>query len=99
SIWYKPLIPNSNIYQDLAGRYKKAYLISCKERGITPQTLDTALNSLKEVKDIRNIYLASRKAEYVILTPKPSKQPQINSATVYGVRPGSEIIYRIAVTG
>lgn len=98
-IWQHVLPAGSRKYSALAARYWHAYLISCNERGIKPLKFDTVLNSLNEVKEVRKIYLASRKAEYVILTPKPRKQPQINSAGVYGVRPGSEIIYRIAATG
>lgn len=98
-IWQGVLPAGSDKYRALAGRYWHAYLVSCNERGIKPLKFDTMLNSLKEVKEVRKIYLTSRKAEYVILTPKPGKQPQINSAGVYGVRPGSEIIYRIAATG
>ncbi|HMI02020.1 MAG TPA: putative Ig domain-containing protein [Pedobacter sp.] len=98
-IWQRVLPSGSDKYRALAGRYWHAYLGSCNERGIKPLKFDTTPNSLKEVTELRKIYLASRKAEYVILTPKPRKQPQINSAGVYGVRPGSEIIYRIAATG
>lgn|GEM_PF-3024072 len=99
NIWQSVLPVGSDKYSALAERYWHAYLISCNERGIKPLKFDTILNSLKEVRTVREIYLTSRKAEYVILTPKPSKQPQINSAGIYGVRPGSEIIYRIAATG
>ncbi|MBM3888097.1 MAG: alpha-galactosidase, partial [Verrucomicrobia bacterium] len=34
-----------------------------------------------------------------ILTPKPSPKPRINSAKVFGVRPGHPILYTIAATG
>ena len=34
-----------------------------------------------------------------ILTPKPAQTPRINSARVFGVRPGSEFLYTIAATG
>jgi alpha-galactosidase len=37
--------------------------------------------------------------EAVILTPKPSPQPRINSARVFGVRPGHPFLYTIAATG
>ena len=39
------------------------------------------------------------KEEPVILTPKPSLEPRINSAKVFGVRPGSPVLYTIAATG
>ncbi len=35
----------------------------------------------------------------VILTPKPAPTPRINGAKVFGVRPGSPFIFRIAATG
>ncbi len=34
-----------------------------------------------------------------ILTPKPSAEPRINGAKVYGVRPGHPFMYTIAATG
>ena len=35
----------------------------------------------------------------IILTPKPAKTPRINGAKVFGVRPGSPVLYTIAATG
>ncbi|MBD1424163.1 glycoside hydrolase family 27 protein [Sphingobacterium arenae] len=98
-IWQRALPEDADKYSVLARRYWRSYLVSCNERGIKPVKFDTISTSLKEVQKVRQVYLESRKAEYVILTPKPSKQPQINSVGAYGVRPGSEIIYRIAATG
>lgn len=37
--------------------------------------------------------------EPIILTPKPSPKPRINSPAVFGVRPGSPFLYTIAATG
>jgi len=34
-----------------------------------------------------------------ILTPKPSATPRINGAKVFGIRPGSPFLYKIAATG
>ena len=34
-----------------------------------------------------------------ILTPKPSNKPKINSASVYGGRPNSPFLFRVAATG
>jgi alpha-galactosidase len=39
------------------------------------------------------------KEEAVILTPKPGPEPRINGARVFGVRPGSPVLYTIAATG
>ena len=38
-------------------------------------------------------------SEQYILTPKPSAKPRINSAKVFGVRPGSPFQYLVAATG
>ena len=38
-------------------------------------------------------------SEPYILTPKPSAKPKINSASVFGVRPGSPFLFRIPATG
>ena len=35
----------------------------------------------------------------VILTPKPPATPRINGARIFGVRPGSPVLYTIAATG
>lgn len=97
NIWQTPLLGKR--YDVLAGRYRNAYLVSCKERGVVPGAFDTTVTTLGEVKKLREIYLGSRNAEYVILTPKAPKTPVINGAAVYGVRPGHEMIYRVAATG
>ncbi len=39
------------------------------------------------------------KEEAIILTPKPGPAPRINSAKVFGVRPGSPVLYTIAASG
>ena len=39
------------------------------------------------------------KEEAVILTPKPPAKPRINGARIFGVRPGSPVLYTIAATG
>ncbi len=38
-------------------------------------------------------------AEPYILTPKPPEYPRINSAAVFGVRPGSPFLFRVLATG
>lgn len=37
--------------------------------------------------------------EAIILTPKPAPAPRINGAKVFGIRPGSPFLFRMAVTG
>ncbi len=41
----------------------------------------------------------SSKYEEYILTPEPPQSPQINSTALYGLRPGTPLIYRIPCTG
>lgn len=40
-----------------------------------------------------------RKVNPYILTPKPGKYPRINGALVFGIRPNSPFLYKIAATG
>ena len=34
-----------------------------------------------------------------ILTPAPAETPRINGARIFGVRPGSEVLFTVAATG
>ena len=43
--------------------------------------------------------LAPESVQPYILTPKPSQEPRINGARVFGVRPGAPVLYTIAATG
>ena len=43
--------------------------------------------------------LSAIKEDAVILTPKSSPKPRINSAKVFGVRPGAPFLFTIAATG
>ncbi|TAK67231.1 MAG: alpha-galactosidase [Bacteroidetes bacterium] len=56
-----------------------------------------------EIELIENVPLSNlvtkRGIEPYILTPKPSDNPKINSAKVFGVRPGNPFLYTIAATG
>jgi len=51
-----------------------------------------------EEKANKTIVSTSQMVPY-ILTPKPEKEPKINGAKVYGVRPDSPFLYRIPATG
>lgn len=96
-IWQQGIAPTG--YKELAGRYRQGYLTSCRERGIVPSAFDTSVNDVGAIGKLRDVYLASRKAEYIIHTPKASKAPAVNGAMVYGVRAGHEVIYRVPATG
>lgn len=53
----------------------------------------TMINNAKPELDIPPI------EDAIILTPKPAPTPRINGAKVFGVRPGSPFLFRIAATG
>ncbi len=43
--------------------------------------------------------MTSPSADYYVLTPPPAATPRINSARVFGVRPGSVFLFTVAATG
>lgn len=43
--------------------------------------------------------ISNKKVTFYILTPPPPASPQINGAKVFGVRPGSPFLFKIAATG
>ena len=43
--------------------------------------------------------MAAPREEAVVLTPKPPRTPRINGPKIYGVRPGSPLLYTIPATG
>ena len=52
-----------------------------------------------EVTGVKPETMPTPREEAVILTPPPSKKPRINGAKVFGVRPGSPVLFTIAATG
>jgi alpha-galactosidase len=56
-------------------------------------------NAAFEVVGAKPVTADVPREEAVILTPKPGPKPRINSARVFGVRPGSPVLYTIAATG
>ena len=50
---------------------------------------------------VLGLALASARAQETaeILTPKPPPTPRINGPSIFGVRPGSPLVYRIPATG
>ena len=55
-----------------------------------PTTADAALDPIADIKV---------SAAPGILTPKPPREPRINGARIFGVRPGSPLLFRIPATG
>lgn len=73
----------------------------------TPQEKERALaaaakaKSVSELSRIQKQYLRTHELNdaAAILTPKPSPRPRINSARVFGVRPGNPFLFTVAATG
>lgn len=62
-----------------------------------PKTRLEITASFMENKSGQLIYLLT--VPPYLLTPAPSAAPRINTATVFGVRPGSPFLFKIAATG
>jgi alpha-galactosidase len=99
SIWTRDWKPGA--WGQLAARYLHAAMFE------TPDELREALRVVDQAKSsadlvrIRDIYISTHDANAApyILTPKPSPKPRINSAKVFGVRPGNPFLFTIAATG
>jgi alpha-galactosidase len=51
------------------------------------------------VRGERPTLVSTPKEQAVILTPKPPREPRINGARIFGVRPGHPFLFTIPVTG
>ena len=94
----KPAIP---FKVNLKGVKKLALLIKEAGDGIMydhADWLEAKIETSGEVIPER-ILPEPRVTENYILTPKPAATPKINSAKVFGVRPGSPFLYTVAATG
>jgi alpha-galactosidase len=83
---------------DLSGVKKLILLVSDAGDGVNYDHADWA--------DAKITYTGTKpktveppREEAVVLTPKPSPKPRINSAKVFGVRPGSPFLYTVVATG
>jgi alpha-galactosidase len=87
---------------DLSPAAKKyAFVVSQISEKMGNEILEKASNtvSVDQIKSIHYKYITARKSEFVVLTPKPSANPRINGARVFGVRPNAPVQYTIAATG
>ncbi len=57
------------------------------------------VNAALEVTGTMPKTVAAPREEAVILTPKPGPKPRINSPRIFGVRPGSPVLYTVVATG
>jgi len=60
--------------------------------------LEAKIETTGKVEPLDRRFIKPQTASY-ILTPKPSDEPRINGAKVFGVRPGNPFLYTIPATG
>ncbi len=93
----KPTDPAKKIDLDVSG--VKLFELIVDGVGGTHHTHFTYADAYFEtIGDKPKPYLRAREKE-VILTPKPGPKPKINGPTVYGLRPGSPLMYKVPATG
>ncbi len=83
---------------DVTGIKTLVLMVEGGEDGINYDHADWA-NARIEYEGTKPQAIDAPKEDAVILTPKPSPKPRINSARVFGVRPGNPFLYTIAATG
>ncbi len=103
SVWRKNLKagqPPETIELDVQGKKELALIGSDLGNEITHALLNWV--------DAKFVYAGDKPAplpvptfveQAVVLTPKPSPQPRINGARVFGVRPGNPFFFQIPATG
>jgi hypothetical protein len=65
-----------------------------------PDAPDSRLTGKYTFTESKGLYNINQSQDFpYILTPRPSELPRINGAKVFGVRPGSPFLFRIAATG
>jgi alpha-galactosidase len=83
---------------DLSATDMLILMVTSGPDGINYDHADWA-DAVFEVTDKMPKTLDAPREEAVILTPPPPPAPRINGARVFGVRPGSPVLYTIAATG
>ncbi|RYZ49171.1 MAG: alpha-galactosidase [Sphingobacteriales bacterium] len=85
---------------DLTGIKKLGLLVTVNREDISENYADWADAKIDYLGEkpvaLDNVVNAK---QFGLLTPLPPKKPRINGPDVYGVRPGSPVLYRIPVTG
>jgi alpha-galactosidase len=83
----------------LGENYINAYKRSCEFINSNFEETPSGVKTFSDLKSIRDKYINSRKAEKIVLTPKPPATPRINGSKVFGVRPGHPFQFTIPATG
>ena len=79
---------------DLTPNISTSFTVTIKKDLSMPAIMYFAFKENTSGKEVRQ----SLEMPY-ILTPKPGKAPRINGASVFGVRPWSPVLYKVAATG
>ena len=90
--------PAREVDVNIAGVDTLILLVSGGEDGINYDHADWADAAFTVVGKMPET-IDGPKEEAIILTPKPGPEPRINSAKVFGVRPGAPVLYTIAASG
>ncbi len=97
SVWEADWEPGD--WAELGRRYEKGLARSLESRFYHFEPQPVTATDEHSLARAREFYLDSRRKEYVIMTPHPSRLPRINSPRVFGVRPGHPFLFTIAATG
>jgi len=90
--------PAREVALDVRGIRTLSLLVGAATDGISFDNADWA-DARFEVSGERPETIEAPPEEAVILTPKPLRTPRINGPKVYGVRPGSPMLFTIPATG
>ncbi len=97
NIWKDDWTPGD--YKLIAKRYADAIANDYQSENYKMIKMIDRIKKVNDLWKIRDIYKKIRKDEYVVLTPKPGKEPKINCAKVFGVRPNAPFLFTIAASG
>ena len=90
--------PAREVALDVRGIRTLSLVVGAAGDGISFDNADWA-DAMFEVAGARPETIEAPPEEAVILTPKPPRTPRINGPRVYGVRPGSPMLFTIPATG
>lgn len=82
------------INKNISLKYNETVTIAVTDKTDERLQIDATFQETQSKKTI-----SLNKSTPYILTPPPAATPKINSASVFGVRPNSPVLYKIAATG
>lgn len=91
--------PAKDINVDLTGVRKLGLEVGEADNGIDHDHADWADATIEYSGEAPLTLPPAPPEQAVILTPPPAATPRINGPTIFGVRPGHPVLYRLPVTG